>query len=360
MFLPMIHISDAKKSDAENRNLAVWKPLINKKGQINYNFGHDYDNWFSDRFGLRKELVTFYKRFRYLIETDHVKLGNWYGFKSNGFIFNYGSNLKPYSPEKLLLIKNNMEKLNKLCLENNIKLYVMILPLRESIYRDFDKIRYSNDLHEPATKALIDYLKKDSDINYIFPEEDFINFRKANDEMLFFKTDHHITDTGAYLLYKILIQNFKQKFPKLVLTPQKDFNISQSNLIRWEADRLYANGIEYERSLIKDDKMLHTQYPYFDYKYSEKIKVSGQHPHYEHYNKEGNYKLLIIGDSYQENLAYFLNTSFQTIDKYRLNHNDKTPLNIKYYKNIIQNSHADMLLILIHSPYSRFLCNIFP
>ena len=33
MFLPMIHISDAKKSDAENRNLAVWKPLINKKGQ---------------------------------------------------------------------------------------------------------------------------------------------------------------------------------------------------------------------------------------------------------------------------------------------------------------------------------------
>ena len=36
MYLPMSHISNSKKSDVENRNLAVWKPLITQKGEINY------------------------------------------------------------------------------------------------------------------------------------------------------------------------------------------------------------------------------------------------------------------------------------------------------------------------------------
>ena len=59
LFLPMCHIDKKDKSRSENRTLAKYKPFI-QDNKINYNYGRDFDNWFNDRFFLRKPVVKAY------------------------------------------------------------------------------------------------------------------------------------------------------------------------------------------------------------------------------------------------------------------------------------------------------------
>ena len=56
LFIPMSKINQDAKSETENRYLAKYKPLITKEGQLNLSFGKDFENWFNDRFAMRKEL----------------------------------------------------------------------------------------------------------------------------------------------------------------------------------------------------------------------------------------------------------------------------------------------------------------
>lgn len=358
MYVPMSHISNAKKSDVENRNLAVWKPLITQKGEINYNFGKDYDKWFNDRFNLRDLLVSLYKDVQYSIATDYVNLGRWHAYKSNKFIFGNGWYVV-YTEAQKALITSNLQRFEEFCTTNGKKLYVIISPIRESIYRDFDKIRISNDYIEVGTTDLVDYIKANSNIKVVYPQDVLLQNRKTDSEILFYKTDHHLTDTGAYLLYKEILSTLKKDFPLLKTTPLSDYNRTDRNLVRWKADRLFDEGWEYLRSKMKDKTFLETQYTYYDYKYPELIKIVGEHPHHIHYNETGRYKILLIGDSYQENLSYFLNTSFKKIDKYRLDQNAKYPLHISSYEKVISESDADIVFLVVHSPNARFIKTMF-
>ncbi|MCM1010021.1 MAG: hypothetical protein NC390_03960 [Fusobacterium sp.] len=358
MYLPMSHISNAQKSDLENRNLAVWKPLIKNDGSISFNFGRDYDRWFSDRFNFRDSLVTLYKDIKYSIAIDYVDLGRWHAYKSNKFVF--GNGAPPVYPEKQkVLITSNLERFEEFCNKSGKKLYVIISPIRESVYRDFDKIRVSDDSVEVGTTELVDYIRSNSNVNVIFPQDTLLKNRKTDNEILFYKTDHHLTDTGAYLLYNDVITTLKKDFPLLKITSLSDYHRTVRNLVRWKGDRLFDEGWEYLRSKMHDKSFLETLYVYYDYKYPERIDISGKHPHYKHYNKFGKYKTLIIGDSYQENLSYFLNTSFKEIDKYRLDPNATHPLHINAYDKIISDSDADMVLLIVHSPYTRFFRTMF-
>ena len=303
-------------------------------------------------------LFSLYKNILYNIATDYADLGRGHIYKSNKFIF---VNAVPptYSETQKALITSNLQRYEEICNKSGKKFYVIISPARESIYRDFDKIRISNDCIEVGTTDLVEYIKKNSKINIIFPQDLFLQNRKTDKDILFYKTDHHLTDTGAYLLYQYLIEILKKDFPLLKITPLSDYNQTTSNLIRWNADRLYDNGLEYTHFGVKDKKILETQYTYYDYKYRQRIKIIEKYPHYTHYNPTGRYKILVLGDSYQENLSYFLNTSFKQIDKYRLNPNIKQPLHISLYEKIISESDAQIVLLVLHSFYGRFLLTMF-
>lgn len=64
LFVPMLHISDAEKSEQENRMLAKYTPLIDYRGGCNLKYGKNFDAWFSDRFWGRDELVKVYYKIK--------------------------------------------------------------------------------------------------------------------------------------------------------------------------------------------------------------------------------------------------------------------------------------------------------
>lgn len=87
LFLPMLHISDAEKSEQENRMLAKYTPLIDYWGGCNLKYGKNFDAWFSDRFWGRDELVKVYYKIKkinkYIITAKASKLKNDWYFNDN-------------------------------------------------------------------------------------------------------------------------------------------------------------------------------------------------------------------------------------------------------------------------------------
>ena len=355
LLIPASKISQNKSSPEEARLLAVWKPFIFKDNKINYNFGKNYDSWFNDRFHFRTELISFYKNIKERIAYDYCELGSWYIFKSNKFIFSK-RNLNNFSDREKFQIKENLTRIANLCKKNNIKLYIAIAPCKESIYKDFNKIYVDKTLGEPSTSDLINYLNNNSNLNIIYSEKAFLNYRKNPDkkDMLYFKMDHHLTDTSSFILYKLIINRMKKSFPDISLHGAEEFNKSYNNLVRWDSNRMYTPGREYHKTLIRDKSFLtDTNYLYYDYKFPEKISVTGKYPHFIHTNDSEKYHLLLIGDSYQENLSYFLNTSFRKIDKYRVESGKLKLLNLDSYKDLILETKPDILLLVFSSPAIR-------
>lgn len=158
-----------------------------------------------------------------------------------------------------------------------------------------------------------------------------------------------MTDTAAYITYLKFIKELNKKY-NIEITPEKNFKFSTKLLTRYDFDRKYNEGCSYKRAFLNDKNILDTPYKYYDYKFINQINIEGNCSHNTHYNSNGKYNLLIVGDSFQENLSYFLNTSFKNIDKYRVN-SKEYPLKKEIYEQIIKKSDANIVVFISHSWY---------
>ena len=67
LFLPMLHISDAKTSSQEKRVLAT-KPSIIIDNDINEKFGTQFNEWFNDRFFGRDTFIKIFDTISYSLK----------------------------------------------------------------------------------------------------------------------------------------------------------------------------------------------------------------------------------------------------------------------------------------------------
>lgn len=363
LFIPMMKISDDEISKKENRRLAAYKPFI-EHNEINFNFGKDFDSWFSDRFLLREEIIPVYNYMNYLLHTDYVQLKTIHLYKSTNWMLGNGIEI-PFTETQLKQISSNLFKLKKFCNDNNIKLYVIIAPGKNSYQQNVDKIL--KKVTPNRTVALVEYAKVNYGLDIIYPEATFRNADK--NEYIYFKTDHHLTDYGAYLMYSQLINKMKTDFPLLYVTPEGDFNTYKRTLCRYESDHNFREGETYRGAAVNAEKLLNTEYLYYDYKYPETITIKKDKNNYEypflHLNSKGHYKLMILGNSYQENITYFLNTNFKEIRKYRLNSSLETPkrryeTEMRPYEKIAEDYKPDAVLLIVTSGYAENLTKMYP
>lgn len=128
LFLPMLHISDAEKSEQENRMLAKYTPLIDYWGGYNLKYGKNFDAWFSDRFWGRDELIKVYYKIKkinkYTITAKASKLKNDWYFNDNEL------STLTISEKQKVQYKKNIQYLLQFCKENNIKCYMEIVPAK--------------------------------------------------------------------------------------------------------------------------------------------------------------------------------------------------------------------------------------
>ncbi len=301
LFIPISNINQDEISKDENRTLAKLEPLI-KNNEINFNFGRNFNDWFNDRFYLRNNFIAS-NDLKLLLsknwKTKDVIKGkeDWLFLGWNNAVNSY-SNKMPLSDDELLKIYKYLNNINNRCKAHKIKFYVFIAPDKSTIYEEFyaDSIKKVSKVSK--TEQLIDYMNKNSDIKIIYPKNKLLEAKNKN--IIYWKTDTHWNELGAYFGYIELIE-----------TIQKDFSSIKTYKIKNYEEKEY-NGDLYKMApkfLRKEDKTLYktpivnNDFCKFPKDESKEAVIC--------YNPLGEKNLLMFRDSFAISLIPYLSHSFK-------------------------------------------------
>ncbi len=317
LFVPMLKIDNVSTfSKQEGRSLAKYKPLIKKGHKINYNYGKDFDNWFNDRFFLRNIITGIYSDFKYKLAYNYYENTKGFINKKNHWISDiYDPEAEDiYKKEKAFTIYN-INKLKEFCNKHNIKFYIIIVPRKEEIYTKELYPIVKNIKKYKETKKLIHYIKKQTNVEVIYPYDELKQLQKTG--YSYFKTDHHWTDEGAYLGYLKLMEKVKKDFPDIKIAKENDFHYIYKRKVKVLPHAGFHNGRTYSIMKLQDKSVFDTKYKYFisnDFDYNKRDEISKGKEHYEicvFNNNTDAPNAVLFGDSFTLNLLPIMPASFK-------------------------------------------------
>lgn len=371
LFLPISHIDQSKISISENRTLAKYHPLITKKGKLNLKYGKEYEEWFNDRFFLRYDLINLNYIYKLLLNNKIKTNQITYTGSNNWAIFNsYIPNKNIIPNSKYPIILKNLNKFNEFCAQNNIKLYVLIVPPSEYLYQEqlIKEAQKPEDLKFINNK--INILKQQANMKIIYPYEALKKASKK--DWVAYKVDIHWTEYGAFIGYKELIRVIQKDFNNITPVKETDYNIFRSKKIRSNFYRKFYNGHTFSIAPflnIYAYKILDTEYLNYDNKNINLLKtnvvdIEGARNKTFYYPKGANYRVLEIGTSMNENLLQFTPYTFKNLKYIRLNTIKGRPNKeefkiMKYYKKDILDYKPDIIILCITPLNLKELQNIF-
>ena len=199
-------------SEAENRLLAATPVILNSDGSLNQSAVSEAKAWLEDHIGFRNEFIHLASGIKFHVfhqspsEQVHIGKDGWY-------YYTLDENLKIATGE-YSLTEETLERILEFHLAIRDKLtekgieYVIVLPTSKvSIYPEY--LRYGDGkLRITPVDIVADYLEAHSDLRVVRLRE--ILLETKNTEQVYFKTDTHWTQAGAYAAYREIIQRMTQ------------------------------------------------------------------------------------------------------------------------------------------------------
>ena len=365
LFLPMMHISNEEKSVSENRMLAKI-PAVTEIFKEKSEYGKAFENWFNDHFFGRDQMMIVHDEIRN--KTNEVirtkdKNEEFIYLKENDWMLSLS--FWDINPQQTSLVIQNIKKLNEFCQENNIKLYLLYIPRKEIMYQEllydyaFDKKQYKrlNEIYETVKKEA-----QKINVPFVYPLNELREAKQK--DYVYFKWTHHWTDWGAYSGYQALMKEVQKDFPDISIVTLNEYNKTQNKLIRDEWNRNYYKGNLERIFNIKKDEANSVNYTYYDHKNKNLLQTkTGQYTKDYSYPL-GKYKIMIIGNSVNENLTQFIPYSANELKYIRVNMNPVSTSErwkiMKLYKKDILSFKPDILVLSfvnIHLWNLQFLFN---
>lgn len=318
LFIPMSYISSADKNEQENRILAQ-KPNLLLNDELNQKFGKEFDAWFNDRFNGRQLVINFYKKLQYKL-SDQLIVNNLYINKDNKWIIKIPNNKEEFSSDELNVMSKNVTKLKQFANKHNMKLYIMIAPHKNLLYGNEVCSFCGGEKEHNQTIQAIKHIKSQTNTDIIYPIDELTELTKT--DMVFFKTDHHWTDSGAFVAYKKLMESIKKDFPRINILTENDFDYFYSDKVRVNQDTGLFNGSEHKKAGLNDLSFFDTKYKYFKHKNDEKMTIKTLKKNSENYiiknmsfDAKNKYNLTLFGNSFVENLEPIIPYSFKNTFK---------------------------------------------
>lgn len=347
LIIPMSHISQAQKSELENRMYAK-SPSLFVGNNFNPQYAKQFEEWFNDRFNGRNLVITLYKN----IMSRLNKYYSVHGFRryKNDWLLNNSQLQAHFSEKQVNTAINGIKEYQKFCKEHNIKCYMEIAP-RKLEFCKKEQFRIVPETELDNAQIVAERAADATGFNIIYPLE---ALKKASQkDFVYFKTDHHWTEYGAFIGYQELMKAIKKDFPDLTILTEDDYDIFYSNKVRSDIDREFKVGYTCEMLMLSGDECpLYTNYKYYRYKKENEIRSVRDkirnHDFYTYFapNKQ---KVMIIGNSYVENISYFLAPSFERVFKRRYANQYVDNLKLSRWKDEIINKKIDILIILFQS-----------
>ena len=315
LFVPMLKISGADKSEKENRMLAKYVPFI-KNGQINLKYSTNFESWYNDRFLGRDFLINIWS---FLEHTINPSRGNKRGLiGKDGWLFTTLYNAVEmyrhanlFTDAELRTIGTNLTRFVEKAKKQGVKeVYFYLSNDKESLYGEYYP-DWIVQLDQPSRlEQLYGFIKEN------YPEIQMFNFAqqlqavKTRGEVLFLKPDTHMTAMGAFYEYTFLMEEIKKDFPNIQLMSLKDFDIK----INYSGQKDIYTGINlsdssYSKENFKN-KMLYLKKT--SQTHIERKRLSEFHIHTDTTNPiaKNHYTLVAINDSFLEQGRLFYQESF--------------------------------------------------
>ena len=366
LFIPMSYINPAEKAKGENRYLAKWPSLMTEKGRLNYNIGKNVNEWFSDRFLGRRELIPIktllYCSLNKTCETKTGKLYKQYNIVTDSAYFGITSKSQ-YKDSDKFIYAENLQKFSDYCDKNNIKLYVLIVPRRSEFfdYKLFD----TNVIESDKAEDVIEYIRENTNVKLVFPKSAMLEANKQTP--VFYKTDHHWTKKGSYIGYYELMKEIKKDFPYVKILEEKSFTPYYDKRVKYWWNSKFSDGQGLEHLKLPkfiNKKILDTDYLYYKNPESSKLQTDkftnmeglcGYDEEF-YYPDGSNLRTMLIANSFGRNLVEFLPYSFKHTIRFYDNYRH---LKFETYKPFITEYKPDIVVLNFSTIYMPVLLKMY-
>lgn len=216
------------KPSSENKALASFPKFTLKKLDP---FPDGFDRWFNDHFVFRNTLVSAYNRlfineFHFSPKPKLVGLGkdNWF-FLMNNEVKNFTGKM----PMPAYLVNRSIEELNwryDTCKAKGIEFVLVVLPSKPTVYSEFlpDYVKKAKD--STFTEKFFGRIKPKLKGTVIDLRPALVEAKKA--ERVFYKTDNHWNNKGAYVAYHGLIDSLKRLGYSISALPLSECRVGDS------------------------------------------------------------------------------------------------------------------------------------
>ncbi len=199
---------------------------------------NELNAYFLDNFGLRNIFLKKYLVLKLdLLKTNKVFKTH---FNDQGMIFGAlapGQDYKRiyqrifYTQDELNSFKEIFEREKASLDRQNIPYFLVIVPDRRVVYNH--TLKFDDRISIARHNQFVNYMKEKTSLEIIDVTDAFLQSEKSYP--LFFKTDSHWTNYGAFLAYKEIMTRLA-KVKKIKTYTEEDFNISLEKYEMWLGD----------------------------------------------------------------------------------------------------------------------------
>ena len=350
IFIPVL-LSDktgGAKSETENRYLAKM-PSIKELSIGSFN------NWLNDNIAFRQDIIGIkgYIEYNFLHKspTDKVIFGK------DGFMFYtwddniaIAQNKYPLSEIELKKSIKNLRLANDILAKHHKTFVFSIAPSKVGIYPEYLYVKTADEIKTPID--IFDEALKDK-VNFVNLKQALYKEKEKNKDMLlYYKTDTHWRQYGAYIGYKQILDEFNS----IGVFSNKKEPYMEVELVKalWTGEFANMMGASYIlkpeetfNTVIVNSKIMPDDLPEFINNYQQKYNPFRVFA-FKNYNQDKNRKILVIGDSMFGgwNLPELIANHFKNY--YHI-------WQQKFDNQTVMNSGADVILFEIGERYSRLV-----
>ncbi len=198
------------------------------------------DGYFRDNYGFRNIFLKFYIK----LKLNYLKTKNIYNvfYNDQGFIFGELSPENDFKKayEKIYFDQKELERIKSLLEtekayfdKKKIPYLLVVIPDRRVVYND--QLPVTDNISILRHQHFIDYMKKNTSIDVLDLTPALINAKKDG-YPLFFHTDTHWTNYGAFIGYQAVMNHLKKYNNNIDPLVKEDFDISIEKYDLWTGD----------------------------------------------------------------------------------------------------------------------------
>ena len=131
----------------------------------------------------------------------------------------------PFSPEQLELIQSNLVAIRDWLADRDIGYMLVLYPNKHTVYSEHIPNHLRKINPESRFDQLVEHLEIETDLPVVDLRE--VLFEGKKEGRVYFDTDTHWNDFGAYLAYRKILENLLPSFPDLQPKPLTDFRVRE-------------------------------------------------------------------------------------------------------------------------------------